>query len=232
MKWSHMRLGMIPGLGVILIGLILATSAHAASFWISPTVGYSWYDMSTVNREIQGHSYILPDAGTAGIESDLTFGGRLGWDFEAPFTFGFGFERLSASTTVSDETRSLEYDLPANAWSVFLQWAALDNKIWRVSLGLTVGALYTSGKLAADSSDSGNAYREADGSGLLVEGAVSAARRLHTRWAVYADAGYKYAKVDEIRESNLVVDGSDGEPLDIDYSGLAIRLGVRFYLSR
>lgn len=229
MEKSRNGANFINCFGAIFFILFFAGLASANSFWISPTVGYSRYNMSGVNDDIQSYSFILPEAGSTKIESGYAYGGRIGWGFNNPVTFGFGYEQLAASTLISSEIYSLEYELPADIYLTFFQWAVLNGKPWKTSLGLTVGKISANGNLSASSTDSGSVSRDIKASGLLVEGAVTTEWRFHLKWAVNFDLGYRYAELDEIKDGNEIIYASNGEPLDIDYSGLIARFGLKFF---
>ena len=81
-------------------------------------------------------------------------------------------------------------------------------------------------------SSNGNIGRSApldlSGSGLVLESAVTVHTHAQSRLGLFARAGYRYAEVEGLEADGVPLVAVDGGTFDVDYSGVILRLGVRF----
>ncbi len=213
-----------------------AVSASVPKPWLGLTGSWATYSMTDVNQDIGAINAALADSGLAlrmdEINNGLGFGVAAGLDFPGGFTLGLAYERLSASTDVSDATGGIGYQLPANAFSLRGQYRLPSPGMGAFSLGVGVGWVSEAGALEVSDADFGAFAFDLEGSGLLIEPFVSGDWWVAPQIALSGSAGYRYAKVSEVQVFNQTIYNPDGSKYTVDYSGLLLRAGLKLALTR
>jgi len=113
-----------------------STSRYKIIPWLAVNAGYGAYAMGDVNDRIQAI-----DAQTTAEFEDITggpfFGIEAGIEMTPMFGLGLGYQRLLASSSISDASGTLEYNLPARLLLVFIQLNTPPGR--RISAGADVG---------------------------------------------------------------------------------------------
>jgi hypothetical protein len=78
----------------------------------------------------------------------------------------------------------------------------------------------------------GSATGDITGSGPLVEGYLGGDWWASPQFAITGSAGYRYAKISEIKVDGNIVYLTTGEKEAMDYSGVFVRAGVRLALTK
>ena len=213
-----------------------AASAAVPKPWLGLTGSWGTYSMTDVNREIGAINDTLASSGVPlrmdEINNGLGFGVAAGLDLPGGLTLALAYERLSASTEVSDMTGGIAYRLPANAFSVRGQYRFPSPGVGALSLGLGVGWVSEAGALELIAGGFGGFSLDLEGSGLLLEPFVNGDWWATPQVALSASAGYRRAKVTEVQVFNQTIYNPDGSKYTVDYSGLLLRAGLKLGFMR
>ena len=226
----------------ILLSLVAALALPASGStsvivpWVSVAGSWATYGMSDVNREIASINAAFSDSGLAirmdEVHNGLGFEVAAGLDLPGGFAVGLGYQRLSASTNVSDGSSALAYELPANAFSLRGSYRFPTPGAGGFSLGLGVGWISEAGSVRLSAMGYPAFAFDLEGSGLLLEPFATGDWSVTPRVAVTGSAGYRRARVPEIQIFNQTVYNIDGSKYSVDYSGVLMRFGLRLALTR
>jgi hypothetical protein len=223
---------------VISLALVLTlptvVSAGASRPWLAVSGGWGTYSMSDVNSEIRAVNDTLAGSGLTmdEISGGFGFGLTVGVDLPSRVSVGFGYERLSASTDVGDFSGSVTYKLPANAFRATVGYRFPTERTVAASVGFGLGLVKEAGSLELVVTGAGAASADLSGSGPLLETFVGGDWWAAPQFALVGSAGYRYAKVREIRVQGMTAYNADGSKYTVDYSGIVMRLGFKVALSR
>lgn len=214
----------------------LPPSVHAATRpWID--AGGSWcaFEMKDVNSDIENLNVtVLSPSGLTmeHIKSGFAFDASLGMDIPPKLSITLGYSRFFASSEVGDPTGSLKYDLPANAFRATAQYAFRGTDASGFFAGAGAGLVSSAGSITVSATGAGSISSEIKGSGPLFEGFLGWNGVLSPIFGVTASAGYRYARIPEIKMNGQTVYLTDGQKESVDYSGIYFRAALRLYLTK
>lgn len=195
--------------------LCVARPIHASSVevWLAPTGGLSTYRMSEINDEISFLNTIYrPGSRLDEISSGASLGARLGVGVGARWVVALVYERLWARS----KGVSSEYDLPANVFATTACCKFLRRAPGSAGIDLGIGVVTAAnGKLGPHQT------LDLEGQGMVLEGALALDSASWHRFGIQMRAGYHHARIDDVE-----ADGASTH-LDVDYSGLILRAGLR-----
>jgi hypothetical protein len=198
-------------------------------FWISGSLGYNTYDMSDINNEIQARN------DTLGVEMDKIKGGvGYGCSFGvnvSRFGINLGFERLNASKDYMDSTWSFDYSLPANLYYAGINYQIPLMPHLNLGIGSDVGMISLGGGIGMATDDARPIIVGISGSSLFLKGRIFIDYHFTPSIALWSSAGYRGAKVDEVKIGEKVKKNEDGSNFSISHSGFDLRMGLRFILN-
>lgn len=209
-------------------------SAASSRPWLIATGSWGTYSMSDVNAEVRAINAGLAGSGLAmdEISNGFGFGVQAGLEIAGRVSVGFGYERLTAATEVGDASGSLRYKLPANARRSSLEYRFPTERAFAASLGLGVGQVKEAGSIELAVAGVDTVTSELDGSGPLLEAIVKGECWAEARKvALVVSAGYRYAKVRELKVDGVILVNADGTKYTVDYSGMVVRLGFKVALA-
>lgn len=223
---------------IVFVAAILTLPASASAApprpWLCVTGSWGTYSMSDVNNEIGAINAVLDSVGLSmdEIRGGFGFGIAVGVDIPDRVSIGLGYERLSASTEVGDLSGSLRYHLPANVVRVSVEYRIPTERSYGGSVGFGVGLVKEAGSIDLVVTGVGAVAADLDGSGPLLDASVGGDWWMASQFALVGSAGFRYAKVREIRIEGQTIYNADGSKYSVDYSGVVVRLGLKAALAR
>ena len=221
---------------VLVLSMVFPSLAHAGSVrpWFGAHGSMSTYSMSDVNRDISNFNAAIAGSGLSmdEIHGGLGLGMTLGIDLPSPFSIGVGYDRLSASTDVGDASGSIKYKFPANAFRAFGQYSFSGAGASRGHIGGALGLINEAGSVTVEITGQTPFEENVHGSGALFELFGGGDWWASPQFAITGSAGYRYAKINEIKVLGEVVYISPGEKESIDYSGIFARVGIKLALAK
>lgn len=222
---------------IVLCSLLLTIptlSRGATGPWISGNFGGSFYAMKDVNDDISNINALLAGSGLSmeEITKGPSLGLAIGIDLLNGFGLGIGYDRLPASSDVSDASGSIEYNMPANLVRAFGRYSFSNTGRTRGFVEASVGRITTVGDVSLSVSGSGSDSRDLEGSGLAIEGCLGGEHWATPQFALTGSAGFRRAKSSNVTVGNTPVYSASGDDYTVDYSGLFVRLGFKVALSR
>lgn len=215
---------------VIVCLVLTASQAHAARIrpWASASASWSTYSMSDVNRQIGAINAALIGSGLSmdEINNGFGFGFAAGIEMENGVALGLGYDRLTGSSEVGDFSGSLKYDLPANVFRFAADYTFPGRGRALVHVGAGAGIVSEAGSLSLTVTGVGSVKGALSGTGPMAEGHAGVDVWTAPGFAITIDAGYRYAKVGEVKTQGQTIYNADGSKYTIDYSGVALRLGL------
>lgn len=224
----------------LILGIAITLALPAAVFagtprpWLALNGSWATYSMSDVNADIRNINAQLAGSGLTmdEIGHGLGFGVAGGVETAGPVSLGLGYERLSASSEVSDASGGIRYHFPANSVRAFVEYRFPSETNRSPSVGFAVGRVMEAGSVDVTITGAGAVSAHLDGSGPLLEAFVGGDWWSEPQFALFGSAGYRYAKVGEVKLEGQTVINPDGSKYSMDYSGVVIRLGFKAALSR
>lgn len=210
-------------------------ASAAARPWIGVDGSWGTYAMSDVNDDLASLNAALAGSGLSidEIHGGAGLGARFGVDTESRWSAGVGYERLFASTDVGDATGKIEYKLPANSFRAFGAYTFPAEGPVSANVGFAVGMVSSSGSVEiSDYSSPPPIEVKLEGSGALIEGLLGGELWAAPQFALTGSAGFRYAKIGELKADGQTVVNQDGSKYTLDYSGFLIRLGVKVAFTR
>jgi hypothetical protein len=217
---------------VALAGLLAPRCAHADGEkpWLALNSGGGSYAMSALNQEID--TYNAANAGSGALYDRVKhgplFGGAIGFELPSQWSFGVGIDRLYADTKASNSSATLEYNLNANCWRTFAEYALAG--VGRPSLrgGIGVGVIAQSGKEIAAAPGVPKSEHRLTGYGMLYEAYGGGDWWATSSLAFEGTAGFRRAKIPKVKADGLgTLVTATGDPVAIDFTGPYVRLGVK-----
>jgi hypothetical protein len=185
--------------------------------------------MGDVNDEIRNVNAALAGSGLTmdEINNGFGFGITLGGDFNNPVTIGLGYDRLFGGSEVGDQSGSIKFDLPANAFRAFGEYRLPSSGQFRPWVGIAEGLVSASGSIELAVTGVGTDAGDVSGVGPLTEAYVGGDVWAAPTFAMAASLGYRYAKIGEVKVRDQTVFNADGSKYTLDYSGLLLRVGFK-----
>jgi hypothetical protein len=212
-----------------LVGMVMPLAAHALNerVWLGVNGGIGTYDMSELNGEITAFNAANPGFTFPLLSDGMSLGLAVGVDASHGWSYGLGIDRLHANTKASDASGSLEYQLTANAWHAFGEYAFRTVGRASFALGGGIGLIAENGNLIDSQPNLAPAKYKLTGSSPMYEAHLGGRWWAAPRLAVVGSVGYRYARIRELKlEGGSMITGT-GEALAADYSGPFVRLGIR-----
>ena len=222
----------------VALPLTLATAALASADELRPWIGIqgslATFGMSDVNDDIGNVNSGLAGTGLSmdEIHGGFGVGASGGIEFRGPFSAGVGYERLFASTDVGDFSASLKYDLPANVYRGFAQYAFVEGPTTTWALGSALGIVSEAGKVTLTVTGVGSDSAHLKGSGPLVELFAAGDAWASPQLALSGSVGFRYAKVGEVTVDGNTLYTPNGDKYTVDYTGLYARIGMKFAMGQ
>lgn len=220
----------VPSIGVaLLLGLTTAAFGQVApALWLGAEGGFGTYSMSDVNLDIQDFN------ASSGLQMDeiskgLAFGVNAGVNLGS-LGLGLAYERVTASSEISDATGSLEYNFPANAVYGLVQYRLPSPGPLKIGFGGGLGMISSAGSMNIAIQGLGAASGDISGSGILAEARVFGDYHATPMIVLSPSVGYRYTKVPSCKIEGQQVYNADGSKLSIDYSGIILRAGIKFMI--
>lgn len=210
---------------ILVLGVMAVGNAHA--FWFTAGLGYNSYSMSDVNKEVQAVNSLISPLHLDEINSGTSYGAGFGIPVSAKIDLGFGVEKFAADTQVGDATGSLKYDFAANVYKASLYYHFPTTSKFATGISGSLGRISSAGDIDYQETGVGSLHGNVTGSGTLVEGTFTADYWVSPKVAITGSAGYRIAKVNEIEVNGNPIYGEGGDRYAVDYSGLAIRVGIK-----
>jgi hypothetical protein len=152
----------------------------------------------------------------------------VGYESEKGSSVVVGYDRLSAVSEASNSAGSVKLSFPANAYRLTGEFAFPRASNLKPLLGGSLGYLTEAGRITV----SGFVDDGVTGPGALAELFGGARYRVARGFSVAGSVGYRYAKIEEVRESGEIIENADGSNLSIDFSGVFVRLELRMSLAK
>ncbi|MCP4571705.1 MAG: hypothetical protein GY838_05080 [bacterium] len=196
-----------------------------------------WQESGIENEVDSATRGSLLDELNRGLGFFITFGHEFGDNL----ALGVEIERVvGANDIVHNPAVSSSYEAPATFYKLMAEFRPAKDKQLSFGFGGAVGWAKADGYLKMPAREPRTHLEEAflSGGGLLIEGVVAPYYRMSEGFDVFANVGYRLAKLDEsdqtwFQESDggaapgNVVLIDDSIPLRLDYSGLFVRIGMR-----
>jgi hypothetical protein len=215
----------IVGMFAFWARLALGPSTVAAtdmSFWVAPSGGYSTYRMDSINDWIRALNPIyLPPFQYDEIEGGANLGIELGVDFDSTWFAGLEYQRLWASS----ESDGSDFQLSANVFDAEAGYRFQPTRSTFVGPRFGFGVL-----VLTDARLDHPPVELATNHGFDYEGSIDFQYRFTNRLRALARTGYRFAAIDELEDtSGEVVRRFDNAPVQVDYSGVFVKLGLTIY---
>lgn len=210
---------------VLLLGL--SSFGDANAFWLTVNGGYNTYAMSDINDDIQAVNGVISPLHMDEISSGTSYGLGFGIPVSKKVDIGLTYEKLSADSDVGDATGSIKYDFAAKAYKATLLYHFASSSKFASGLSAAVGTISSGGEVEFQQDGYQTRRGDVEGSGLLLEGAFAADYWVSPRVAITGSVGYRLAKVSEPEIAGSPIYDDGGNRLEVDYSGLALRIGLK-----
>lgn len=222
---------------IISIAVLLTlptVSAAGVRTWLGVSGSWATYWMSDVNHDVRDINAALAGSGLSmdEIGHGLSFGIEAGVETRGPVSIGLGYERLQASSEVSDTSGTLRYRLPANAVRGSVAYRLGTERRRSALVGFGLGRVTEAGSVEFVIPGLGAASSEPKGSGAIFEAFAAGDWWAAPQIALFGSAGYRYAKIGLVKVNGQTVFNEDGSRYEIDYSGVVVRLGLKAALTR
>ena len=222
---------------LLLAAALIPATAGAASLrpWVEATGSWATYSMGDVNKYVGNINADIAPLSMDKIHNGLGFGGRIGLDLPKTLGFGVGYERLGASTDVSDAGATLTLAHPANAFSAFFEYRLPEQGRFGMLLGVSGGMVSESGKLEMEGPTRSETIT-LSGSGPLFQLYFGSTLWAMPQFGIGAAAGYRYARIGQVTAKeegvSVVMRNADNSDMTTDYSGAFVRLGLKFVFGK
>ena len=218
----------------VALALPSVVSAASPRPWLALNGSWGTYSMSDVNADIRNVNASLAGSGLAmdEVNHGLGFGVTVGVEIPSRVSLGLGYERLGASSEVGDASGSLQYKLPANVVRGMVEYRFPTEQAFAPSVGFGLGLVKEAGAIEITQTGAGAAAFDLHGSGPLLETIVGGDWWATPQFALTGSAGYRYAKVREIKVLGQTAVNPDGSKYTVDYSGVVVRLGCKAAFAR
>lgn len=211
-----------------------ATGGFAAggspSVWLGASVGFGTYGMGDINDDIKDFN-AATELNMDEISNGVAFGIMGGVQVNPAINLMAGFERVAASTDVGGGGVSLEYSLPANVLYGGVQYNLPSESPFKIGFAGAIGLAMAAGEIRYTESGEGSFSGDVEGSGVLFQGQLVGDYYAAPTVVICPSVGYRLAKIGEFEVDNDIVYNDDGSKMELDYSGLILRLGLKFLLN-
>jgi hypothetical protein len=198
--------------------------------WLAGGVGFHTYGMSDLSDNIAELNAANAPFSLDEIHSGFGFGGMVGVDMPT-VSLALGYERLTGSSSVNDDTGSIEYKVPANLYMAQAVYrpASLGGGL-KLGLGVGAGLVSSAAEINTTTTGFGTDTQKLDGKGGAFAAFATADFDLGPHFALTPSVGYRYAKIGEVKSDGVVQTNLDGSKFTLDYSGLMAKLMLKVEL--
>ncbi|MDO9069558.1 MAG: hypothetical protein Q7W05_14040 [Deltaproteobacteria bacterium] len=210
---------------VLLLGL--SSFGDASAFWLTVNGGYNTYAMSDINNDIQSINDVTAPLQMNEISSGASYGWGLGIPVSKKVEISLSYERLYADSDVGDATQSNQYDFGVKVYKATLLYHFDSSSKFASGLSAAIGTLGSGGEIERQADGYQTLRGDVEGLGLLLEGAFVADYWVSPRVAINGSVGYRLAKVSEPEVGGNPINDESGNRLEVDYSGFALRIGLK-----
>ena len=138
---------------------------------------------------------------------------------------------MNASSDVGGAGATLEYNLPANLFFAGVQYSFPSQTAFHFGLGGLLGIVSAAGDIKYTEVGQGVASGDVSGSSVAIEGRVLGDYYATPEVVLSPSLGYRLAKLGEFKINNRIVYMGDGSKMALDYSGVTLRLALKFLLN-
>ncbi len=224
------RATMIPLCALMLMPALAFAQARP---WVQVGGGFSTHAMGDVNdliTQLNNESNVGMDK----VNKGYSINGALGVDITPKIAVGASYDRLLASSELKVLGVTYKWDLPANHFRAFGQYTLVKNPKNAAFLEAGVGLINASGKETLSGAGSSDINEERNGTAVTFDAALGGEYNAMTQMSIVGTIGYRYAKIGEVKDqADRVLYLPDGTTkATLDYSGLAIRAGLKFWFMK
>jgi len=212
--------------------LALAADAPADSKhvrpWLGVSGGFNTYSMGDVNDEIDAINAEISPLVMDNIKDGLGVGVQVGIDPSPSYGFAIGYQRFFASSSVGDDSGTLKYSLPANAFLGTARYLFPSERPFKLGVAGSVGVVISDGEVSLEVPGEPSVTGDISGSGPLIDGSLVGEWWNDTeRFGLSVSGGYRYAKVGKTKVNDQTILNEDGSNYSLDYSGLVLQASLR-----
>ncbi|MFC1529223.1 hypothetical protein ACFL6R_00725 [Gemmatimonadota bacterium] len=214
----------------LLLTISSGTSAQSETGitpWFAVSGGFTTYAMGDVNEEIRALDNLLY-AKFNEIKMGLGYVVKAGIDLNQRYRFSAQIHRCSALSDVHDNTGSLEYRFPANAYFLSVTRLPPATSPVLVGIGLSGGIIKEDGTITLAFVGEGSATRNLTGAGPYIDAHLTFDFILSRGFTLFANSAYRSAKISKVEIGGERVRKEDGSNYSIDYSGFVFQVGLMF----
>src|SRR5262245_28781949 len=217
----------------VLLALLSPATARAQikRFWLAPAGGFHTYRLGDVNSEIDQINVAVAPLHMDNIKSGFSYGAAAGVDLNPAATLEIAYDRLLGSAKVGDATGSLEYNLPANEFTLRGTFRQATEATFALGFGVAAGLVQSAGEVTLSATGSGSVTGHLKGSGPALEAFASGDWHVSPIFAITPHIGFRYAKISETKVEDQVIYNPDGSKYTLDYSGLTTGVQLKLYLN-
>jgi len=193
--------------------------------WFQATAGFGTYGMGTVNEDIGGfNDYYGTDVSE--IKSGMGLGAGVGCDLFGSLRVGFHYQRLFAKGEEETRDYAVKFEMPANVLFLSVEFLPKMTSSVQLGIGASGGAVIESGRIVLGTAES-IGFINITGSGTYVDVHASLDLPLGKVFTLTEVAGYRYAVISDVKMNDEPALTADGQPYEIDYSGLILAASLR-----
>ncbi len=227
LRRAVMRLGIL----ICLAGTVATGQSDAQVIpWFGAGAGYGTYAMEDVNAEIRYLDTQISEEFDE-MEHGAAFAAGAGIDINQQVRVGLHYQRLLASSEVSDFTGSLKYDFPANLIFGSVSYLPVTRSEFRPGLGVSGGLVSADGTLEISLVGAGAGSGAVTGNGYYAGAHLSVDIPMGQTGAFIPQLSYRYAKIPEVEIQGQTIYNPDGTNYTLDYSGIVLTVSLRFFIT-
>jgi hypothetical protein len=212
------------------IFLLVAGPVRAGRFFIQVHGGFALFDLDDVNDSIDRVNESVGDPVLGQIYSGPDAGLHVGFALSPELDLGFGYSRQWASSGYARDGFLVEYDLPADLYEISLDFLPATEKSVRFGAGTTLGMISSAASLLVAEPNVPDSHQSFDGVGFHFAAYAIMDVPLSPAWSLFGQLGLRHALLNHLKVDGETVYNPDSltDKLRFNYSGLLLRVGVRF----
>ena len=218
---------------VIMVAIVSATSVSAKiqpRFWVGGQLGFNSYAMGDLGDYIDNFNNYYGVAMDK-ITNGFSYGIEAGLQLNSSLGFYAGYENLSASTKMTDLGGQITFDFPVDAFYGGIQYAVWKVPNWNFGFAGDIGSASISGKETHYAEGWGADTYTVTGDDVFYRIRLFSEYKAGKVFIINPSIGYRFGKFSEFQEDGGTVYKPHNVKMTMDYSGLAVRLTVKFILN-
>jgi len=224
LRTAAMRMGFL----ICIAGTIFTSQISAQVVpWLGAGAGYGTYTLEDVNTEIRDWDDQISE-NFAEIKHGAAIAAEGGIDINQQVRLGLHYQRLLASSEVSDFTGSLKYQFHANLIFGSVSYLMVTRSGLRPGLGVSGGLVSADGTLEISLVGLGAGTGSVTGNGYYAGAHISVDFPIGQTGAIIPQLSYRYAQIPEVEIQGQTIFNPDGS---LDYSGLVLTVSLRFFIA-